>query len=684
METRQLCPPELIESIAASRRAIEELSALAPGELAAAAEAAEVLGALTGDADLAKAVLVKSAVARSGQDLRQGRWEPRFAALVGRAAADTALALLKIGELGLPRNWSPAQGLDARQAETLRKMLLAVVSDPRLILARLAEQLIALRHGRAAPADAAGLAEREHLAIEARAVFAPLANRLGVWQLKWELEDLAFRYLEPQEYRRIASALNERRADRERYIEELCERLRSELERAGIQAQVYGRPKHMYSIYRKMQRKQLAFEQLFDVRAVRVIVGTIRDCYGALGIVHGLFTYIPGEFDDYIATPKGNFYRSIHTAVIGPQGKSVEVQIRTREMHEHAELGVAAHWTYKEGVASDAEYQRKIEWVRRLLEPRSRDESPAEADREFLEQVSSELFEDRVYALTPKGEVVDLPRAATPLDFAYSVHTSLGHRCRGARVNGRIVPLTYALSNGEIVEIITGKQDAPSRDWLAPEQGFLASPRNRAKVRAWFRKQDEAAADGPEPAVEEQAGEEPEPLPPPRPSFARSSEIRKREGAGSGKGSPVRIEGVGNLPITLAHCCAPLPPQPIAGYVTVGRGVTIHRGNCPSFARMRELKPQRVLQVEWSSAEPAGLTVEIAVTAYDRRGLLRDLTDVLAVERLSIDAMSTVTDHDAGTAHVRLTVPLGNLEQLARVLQRLGTVPNVIQARRAR
>lgn len=682
METRQLCPPELIATIAASRRAIEELSALAPGELAAAAEAAEVLGALTGDADLAKAVLVKTAVARSGQ---QAPWEPRFAALVGRAAADTALALLRIGELGLPRNWSPAQGLDARQAETLRKMLLAVVSDPRLILARLAEQLIALRHARAAAADAAGLAEREHLAIEARAVFAPLANRLGVWQLKWELEDLAFRYLEPEEYRRIADALNERRADRERYIEELCERLRSQLGRAGIQAQVYGRPKHMYSIYRKMQRKQLAFEQLFDVRAVRVIVGTIRDCYAALGIVHGLFTYIPGEFDDYIATPKGNFYRSIHTAVIGPQGKSVEVQIRTREMHEHAELGVAAHWTYKEGGTSDAEYQRKIEWVRRLLEPRSREESAGEADREFLEQVSSELFEDRVYALTPKGEVVDLPRGATPLDFAYSVHTSLGHRCRGARVNGRIVPLTHALSNGEIVEIITGKQDAPSRDWLAPEQGFLASPRNRAKVRAWFRKQDEAAAEGPEPVAGAQAVEEPEPLPPARPSFARSSESRRREGEGSaGKRSPVRIEGVGNLPITLAHCCAPLPPQPIAGYVTVGRGVTIHRGNCPSFARMRELKPQRVLQVEWSSAEPAGLTVEIAVTAYDRRGLLRDLTDVLAVERLSIDAMSTVTDHDAGTAHVRLTVPLGNLVQLARVLQRLGAVPNVIQARRAR
>jgi len=679
METRQLCPPELIESIAAARRGIEELTALAPGTLATAAETAELLGALTSDPSLANAVLVKAAIDAGRTESDPSRAAERLGGIAGRSAAETAIALLKLGDLGLPRNWSPAQGLDARQAETLRKMLLAVVSDPRLILARLAEHLVALRHARDLPGDAPGLAERERRAVEARAVFAPLASRLGVWQLKWELEDLAFRYLEPEEYRRIAGALNERRADRERYIEELCVRLRSQLEAAGIQAEVYGRPKHMYSIYRKMQRKQLAFEQLFDVRAVRVVVATVRDCYGALGIVHGLWTYVPGEFDDYIATPKGNFYRSIHTAVIGPQGRSVEVQIRTREMHEHAELGVAAHWTYKEGAPTDAEYQRKIEWVRRLLEPQAageaRAESGPEADREFLEQVTSELFEDRVYALTPKGEVVDLPRGATPLDFAYSVHTSLGHRCRGAKVNGRIVPLTYALSNGEIVEIITGKQDAPSRDWLAPEQGYLASPRNRSKVRAWFRKHDAAAADGhAQPSGDEPSGP---PEPPPVPA------LRPRPRTSRGT-SPVEVEGVGNLPITFAHCCAPLPPQPITGYVTIGRGVTIHRSNCPSLARMREVRPERVLQVEWSSGDAAALTVEITVVAYDRRGLLRDLTDVLAVEKLSIEAMSTVTDRGAGTAHVRLTVPVNNLEQLGRVLHRLGTVPNVIDARRAR
>jgi GTP pyrophosphokinase len=682
METRQLCPPELIESIAAARRGIEELSAPAADALATAAEAAELLGALTSDADLAKALLVKAAIGRSGREgLDPRRAADSLASAAGRSAADTAVALFKLGDLGLPRNWAPTQGLDARQAETLRKMLLAVVSDPRLILARLAEHLVDMRHARELPGDTAGLAERERRAIEARAVFAPLASRLGVWQLKWELEDLAFRYLEPEEYRRIASALNERRADRERYIDELCEHLRAELRTAGVEADVYGRPKHMYSIHRKMQRKQLAFEQLFDVRAVRIIVATLRDCYAALGVVHGLWTYIPGEFDDYIATPKGNFYRSIHTAVIGPQGKSVEVQIRTSEMHEHAELGVAAHWTYKEGAPTDAEYQRKIEWVRRLLEPQApgenRAEAAAEADREFLEQVTSELFEDRVYALTPKGEVVDLPRGATPLDFAYNVHTSLGHRCRGAKVNGRIVPLTYALSNGEIVDIITGKQDAPSRDWLVPEQGFLASPRNRAKVRAWFRKRDGATSDGEEqPSADDEASVHPEPppLPAPRPA-------RPRSGRGS---SPVDIEGVGNLPITLAHCCGPLPPQAITGYVTVGRGVTIHRSNCPSLVRMRTVKPERVLQVDWSSGDAAGLTAEIAVTAYDRRGLVRDLTDVLAVERLSIESMSTVTDQGAGTAYVRLTVPVNNLEQLSRVLHRLGAVPNVIQARRAR
>jgi GTP pyrophosphokinase len=708
VETSQPCPALVREAIIGARAAFERASARTVAHLGFASEAAEIMGGLTASTELAHALLARPVIADASLTAEQA------AGIVGHGATDIAVALQRLGNLGLPRDWSPAQGLDTRQTETLRKMLLAVVSDPRLVLARLAEELVALRHARDLPAP-----ERERRALEARAIYAPLANRLGVWQLKWELEDLAFRYLEPQEYRRVAAALNERRADRERYIEALCGELASQLRGAGIEAEVSGRPKHIYSIYRKMQRKQLAFEQLFDVRAVRVVVASLPECYAALGVVHGRWPYIPGEFDDYIATPKSNYYRSIHTAVIGPGARSVEVQIRTREMHEHAELGVAAHWTYKEGGTGDGHYQRKIEWVRRLLEPQEGAASAGDADRDLIEGMRSELFEDRVYVLTPKGEVIDLPRGATPLDFAYSVHTSLGHRCRGAKVNGRIVPLTHALANGEIVEIITGKHEAPSRDWLAPEQGFLVSPRSRSKVRAWFRRQDvgenrsagrgiaerELARIGARPdqfaalATQLQArdvdhlyqllGEGEITVtqlmhaatrlfaPPPPPRVARP-----RPGAARRHTSPVEIEGVGDLPTTLARCCAPLRPQPITGYVALGRGVTVHRSDCASLVRMISLKPDRVLKVEWVTAETAALNVEISVSAYDRRGLLRDLTDVVAVERLSIDAVTSRTDHDTGIAYFALGVAVSDLEQLARLLRRLAGVPNVLEARR--
>jgi GTP pyrophosphokinase len=707
VETAQLCPPDILATLARTRAALEQASPLAEGALDQSTEAAEVVGALTENAELANALLLRPVL---GQD---GLTPERLGSLTSAGAIRIASDLQRIGDVGLPRDWSPASGLNARQAETVRKMLLAVVSDPRLVLARLAEQLVRLRHAKDLSVDA-----RERLALEARTVFAPIANRLGVWQLKWELEDLAFRYLEPDEYRHIAAALNERRADRERYIQSFCETLRAELAKHSVTAEVYGRPKHIYSIYRKMQRKQLAFEEVFDVRAVRVVVQSVPDCYAALGVVHGMYTYIPGEFDDYIATPKGNFYRSIHTAVIGPQSRSVEVQIRTREMHEHAELGVAAHWTYKEGGARDAQYERKIEWVRRLLEP----QESTDTDKDFLERMHVELFEDRVYALTPKGEVVDLPKGATPLDFAYSVHTDLGHRCRGAKINGRIVPLDYQLANGEIVEIITGKHPAPSRDWLAPEQGYLISPRNRSKVRAWFRKLDvsdnrtagRAIAErelarigaGPEHVsalVQElkakdvdhlhqllgegeitvtqlvQAAErllEPE-------AQDQTIRIPRRVPTRRKRGSLVDIEGVGDLPITLARCCGPIRPQPIVGYVTLGRGVTIHRSDCPALARMRAVKPERVLNVEWTATgEEETLTVQLVIAAYDRRGLVRDLTDVMALEHLSIEEMTTTTDRQAGTAHVTVKLAVRDLEQLARVLRRLSAVPNVISARR--
>ncbi len=704
METSQACPSAIRDALDAARAQLG--AAAAAGELELALEAAAIIGALTANQDLALALLARSALSA------QSATAEEITRVVGAPAAQIAAALVRLGSLGLPRDWSPADGLDTPQTETLRKMLLAVVSDPRLVLARLAEELVALRHARAL-----GAAERGRRALEARAVYAPLANRLGVWQLKWELEDLAFRYLEPDEYKRVAAALNERRADRERYIQELCAVLGAQLAEAGIVAQVYGRPKHIYSIYRKMQRKQLAFTELYDVRAVRVVVASIPDCYAALGVVHGRWPYIPGEFDDYVATPKGNGYRSIHTAVIGPQSLSVEVQIRTREMHGTSELGVAAHWTYKEGGPRDALYQRKIEWVRRLLEPA--DGGGADPDRDLIEGMRTELFADRVYVLTPRGEVIDLPHGATPLDFAYTVHTSLGHRCRGAKANGRIVPLTHVLANGEIVEIITAKQEAPSRDWLAPEQGYLVSARTRAKVRAWFRKLDVGANRSAGRAIAERelarAGARSEHLgalahelkagdtehlfqllgegeitvtqllqatarvlgaqAPPAPRAGRRAPPRRRA-------SPVEIEGVGDLPVTLARCCAPLRPQPIVGYLTQGRGVTVHRRDCSGLSRMNADKPDRVLKVEWASADTGALQVELLVSAYDRRGLLRDLSDVLAVERLSIDASTTRTDHDTGLAHFSLTAAVSDLGQLARVLNRLAAVPNVIEARR--
>ena len=706
METAQLCPPDILATLARTRAALVQASPVAEEALGHSVEAAEVIGALTENAELANALLLRPVL---GQD---GLTPEKLGTVTSSGAVKIASDLQRIGDVGLPRDWSPAQGLNARQAETVRKMLLAVVSDPRLVLARLAEQLVRLRHAKELQAD-----ERERLALEARSVFAPIANRLGVWQLKWELEDLAFRYLEPNEYRHIAATLNERRADRERYIDHVCELIRTEIGKAGVEAEVYGRPKHIYSIYRKMQRKHLAFEEVFDVRAVRIVVASVPDCYAALGVVHGLWTYIPGEFDDYIATPKGNFYRSIHTAVIGPQGRSVEVQIRTREMHEHAELGVAAHWQYKEGGARDAQYDRKIEWVRRLLEP----QQSGETDSDFLQRMHVELFEDRVYALTPKGEVVDLPRGATPLDFAYFVHTDLGHRCRGAKVNGRIVPLDTALANGEIVEIITGKQAAPSRDWLAPEQGYLVSPRNRAKVRAWFRKLDvnDNRAAGRQIAEREltrigagpqhisalvqelkandvdhfhqllgegeitvtQLVQAAERLLKPERSEQRIRVPRKPTSRKK-RGSIVDIEGVGDLPTTLARCCGPIPPQPISGYVTLGRGVTIHRADCPALARMRAVKPERVLNVEWSTDEEDTLTVQLVISAYDRRGLVRDLTDIVALEHLSIEEMITTTDRKAGTATTTVKLAVRDLEQLARVLRRLTGVPNVISARR--
>jgi len=706
METATPASTEIATQLEAARAALAELGA-DQAALEAGVEAAQAVAALTHDAELAVGTMLHR-VRRAGLP----RESPQVEARLGTSCTRVAVELERLGELHLPAGWSASQGLNAQQAEILRKMLLAVAADPRLVVAHLAEQMVQLRNARELSAP-----ERQRLAIETREILAPLANRLGVWSLKWELEDLSFRYLEPEAYHRIARALAERRVDRERYIEDVCALLQRELRKAGVAAvAVYGRPKHIYSIWRKMQRKQVAFEQLFDVRAVRIVVESIEDCYAALGVVHALWHYIPGEFDDYIATPKDNEYRSIHNAVIGPDDKSLEVQIRSRDMDQYAEFGVAAHWRYKEGGARDLGYERKIEWVRRVLDPAR----ATQFEGDLIERVKGGLFADRIYAMTPRGDVVDLPHGATPLDFAYQVHTSLGHRCRGAKIDGRIVPLNQPLANGGVVEIIAGKQAAPSRDWLSPELGFLVSPKSRAKVRAWFRRIDESqhralgretlerelarVGGGPETIatlVRELHAESAEDLQRRigegdisatalsqalsrlrAPAAAPLTTTRKRVSRSSAPRSPVEIEGVGDLPTTIARCCGPVPPEPIAGYVTLGRGVTIHRERCPNLLRMQSLNSRRVLRVEWNLESDSLLPVRIRVEALDRRGLLRDVSDVMALERLSIDGVNSDTDPNDRIATIVMRTAVRDSEQLGRVLQRLSAVPNVLRALR--
>jgi len=663
----------------------------------------EIVRELRDDADLLAAAYLFGAhdVLREPEEWLRSRFGPSVAQLV-----NDLRILMRLSERTRPRDGSA----DSGQAEALRKMLLAMVNDLRVVLLRLASRLQTLRYF-----VAEERADVVPFARETLELFAPLANRLGIWQMKWELEDLSFRILEPQVFQRVAQWVEERREERESFIAQAMSDLRTMLVDAGIDGEVSGRPKHIYSIWRKMQRKHIAFEQLFDVRAVRIVVETVAECYAALGVVHGLWHYIPGEFDDYIATPKDNDYRSIHTAVIGPEGKSLEIQIRSRAMHDLAELGVAAHWRYKEGGARDADYERKIAWVRRLLDPAQ----SGEIEGDPIERLKGELFSDRIYAMTPRGDVIDLPRGATPLDFAYHVHTDLGHRCRGAKVNGRIVPLTHALAHGDVVEIITGKQNAPSRDWLSSEQGFLLSPRSRAKVRAWFRNLDESehraagratlerelarAGVGAEllaPLVRElhaHSGDELQRLIGAGEISAAALEqalarlkasaqpelapVRRRHRAAASR-SPVAIDGVGDLPVTLARCCGPVPPEPISGYLTLGRGVTVHRRQCPSLLRMRAQNPERVLQVEWNSSGESRLPVQIRVEALDRRGLLRDVSDVMALEQLSIEAVNSNTDPHDRIATIVMRTAVRDSEQLGRVLQRLGAVPNVLSAQR--
>ncbi|RFF69525.1 bifunctional (p)ppGpp synthetase/guanosine-3',5'-bis(diphosphate) 3'-pyrophosphohydrolase [Xanthomonas campestris pv. raphani] len=609
--------------------------------------------------------------------------------------------------------WALHAGREAgRNSEGLRRLLLSIIHDLRVVPILLARQLARMR-----VADRQSEEERRALAQLTRDIHAPLANRLGIWQVKWELEDLAFRHLEPDTYRRIARDVDETRVARERYIEAVKRTLSAALAQQGLRADVSGRPKHIYSIWRKMQKKRLSFDQLYDVRAVRVMVDDVAACYAALGAVHALWAPVPSEFDDYIARPKANDYRSLHTAVVGPEGRTIEIQIRTHEMHAQAELGVAAHWKYKEGgKGAEKAFDRKILWMRQLLEQVQDGEHG-----ELAGALDAELIEDRVYALTPKGEVIDLPQGATPLDFAYHVHTMVGHRCRGARVNNRIVPLTYRLRSGDRVEIMTAKEADPRRDWLLASNGFLASGRSRDKVRAWFHKLDRARnvqagkdvldrelkrlglqhadlsvatrkfhADsiddlyiqvalgdtGPNQVSRalleaERAASQPAVPAPPRPTA-------RRDGLGKSK---FTVQGVGNLLVQLARCCHPVAGEPIAGYLTRGRGITVHRADCVALSRLAAAHPQRVLPVEWGQAG-SGYEVDVQVRAVDRRWLLKDITNLIAQEDAHVLEINSDNVRDSGRAQLRLRLKVSDYEQLSALLGKLDALPGVNEVRR--
>lgn len=665
---------------------------------------ADILARLNLDEETVAAALLHDVV--EDTDIGLDAISQRFGAAVARLVDGvTKMDAIEVG-------WRPDSDERRHQvnAEAMRKMLLAMVEDVRVVLIKLADRLHNMRTLCALSEE-----KQRRIARETLEIFAPLANRLGIWEIKWELEDLAFRYLEPEMYKKIARLLNERRVDRERYIADFMDQLAAALKEVGIEASVSGRPKHIYSIYRKMQRKEMDYGQIYDVRAVRVLVKEVRDCYAALGVVHSKWQYIPGEFDDYIATPKANRYRSLHTAVIGPEGKTVEVQIRTQEMHQHSEFGVAAHWRYKEGGAADSGFEGKIAVLRQVLE--WKDEVRDASD--FVDKMRTDVFSDRIYVFTPKGHVVDLPRGSTPLDFAYHIHSEIGHRCRGAKVNGKIVPLTYELDNGEQVEIITVKKGEPTRDWLNPHLGYLHSSKARSKVLAFFKQQgqDEAARMGRQTLDRElkrmgyrevnleRLGKESgfestegffaafgrgeirlshllgklQELTPPETEAELPKVPALRAPASSGA---VDILGVGNLLTHFAQCCHPLPGDEIKGFITRGRGVSVHRSDCPNMLRFGIEDPQRVLEVHWGRQTDKSFPVAIQIVAYDRHGLLRDITTVLANENVNVTAVDTQSNPKTHRAYMRLNLEIDDIEKLSRVLAKISQLPNIVEARR--
>lgn len=598
---------------------------------------------------------------------------------------------------------------DEDHVNNLRRMLLSMVEDVRAVVIKMAERICTLHAVKDADEET-----RVIVAHECSSIYAPLANRLGIGQLKWELEDLSFRYLHPNTYKRIAEMLDEKRIDREQYIIDIVNKLQGLLDEQNIKAEVIGRPKHIYSIWKKMQKKQLTFEELFDIRALRIVADRLQDCYAALGTVHTNWKHIPKEFDDYIATPKQNGYQSIHTVIIGPQGKSVEIQIRTQQMHQDAELGVAAHWKYKEGTTGKAAgSEERLNWLRKILQWQ---EEMAESGN-LVEELRSQVFDDRVYVFTPKGDVIDLPLGSTPLDFAYYVHSNVGHRCIGAKVNKRIVPFVYKLQSGDQVEVLTGKNRSPSRDWMHPGLGYVHSARARATIHSYFKKQDkDKNVDAGRELLERELSKVDLPIKlaaealdkfnansvddlfaaigvgdtrvmtvvhflsqkhAPTPPEPTEIAIKPRRAKLRKGGEPIIAEGVGNLLSQIAKCCQPVAGEPILGYITQGKGVSVHKESCAQLANLLEQHPERQIDVSWAVEHQTSFQTELNVFCNDRTGILRDITTVLSNEKVGLLGVNSFSNKSHNSALIKLTVEVTDANNLARVVDRLRQLPDV-------
>ncbi|MCY4330863.1 MAG: GTP diphosphokinase [Endozoicomonadaceae bacterium] len=624
---------------------------------------------------------------------------------------DSVLGMAAINVVQIEHDEQVLGGNNEEQLKKIRKMLVSIIDDVRVALIKIAERTCIIKLIRNETKQ-----RRLDLAREVFSIYAPLAHRLGIGYIKWELEDLAFSHLNSNAYKRIAKLLDERRIDREKYLKKSISTLNTELEKAGVSAQIHGRVKHIYSIWKKMQRKSLEFHELYDIRAIRVLVNRVQDCYMVLGIVHNLWRYIPHEFDDYIATPKNNGYRSLHTAVLGPEGKTLEIQIRTHDMHEEAELGVCSHWAYKgtDNENKSDSYDKKLNWLRQVLQYHD------EIDRnvaDFVDQWSKDVKQDRVYVFTRDGHVVDLPSGATPVDFAYKVHTEVGHRCRGAKISGRIVPLTYTLKTGDQISILTADSTGPSRDWLNSELGYVCTSRARAKIINWFRKQDKninvvagknilkeecrrlaltnvdykllahamnfneendlfAACGAGDVRIKHVVNLAQKQI---ASTIKDDSLFRSKQGAANRQhyGNFI-IEGVGNLLTQIAGCCNPVPDDAILGYITQGRGVTIHRADCANVFQLQEQEPEKIVAVTWGQYQNTSYPVKIRIEAFDRPGLISDILLLLGNEKINIASLRTYVSTHNNMASLFMNVEVNNLNALGRLLSKINQIPNVV------